>query len=116
MLEMVEVIGDVTVVRATGEYLDAGTSKAFKASFAALASPGGRTVLELDRLQFVDSSGCGAILSCVRQARATGGDLKVSGVSKPVRALFELIRLHRVVDIYNTRDEALDSVEAVAAG
>jgi anti-sigma B factor antagonist len=32
-------------------------------------------------------------------------------VTKPVRALFELVRMHRVFDIYNTREEALKAYQ-----
>ena len=38
-----------------------------------------------------------------------GGDLKLCNVTKPVRALFELIRMHRIFDIVNTREEAVQA-------
>jgi len=64
-------------------------------------------VLDLSRLRFVDSSGLGALLSCLRQLTGRGGDLRLSGMSKPVRALFELVRMHRIFDIYPTKEEAI---------
>jgi len=66
-------------------------------------------ILDLSEVQFVDSSGCGAILGYLRQLNSAGGDLKLCTVSKPVRSLFELVRLHRILDIFNTRDEAAKS-------
>jgi len=33
--------------------------------------------------------------------------LKLCGMSKPVRAVFELVRMHRVFDIVATREEAV---------
>ena len=68
-------------------------------------------VLDLSRLRFVDSSGMGAMLSCLRQLSAKGGDLKLCGMSKQVRGLFELVRMHRIFEIYGTREEAVHAFE-----
>ena len=59
-----------------------------------------KVVFDLRELRFVDSSGLGAILSCLRQLNGKGGELKLCGMTKPVRALFELVRMHKIFDIY----------------
>jgi anti-sigma B factor antagonist len=64
-------------------------------------------VLDLGKVQFVDSSGLGAILSASRQLLETGGDLKICSLTPPVRVLFELVRMHRVFDVLNDREEAV---------
>jgi anti-sigma B factor antagonist len=66
----------------------------------------------MSHLNFVDSSGCGAILSCLRQMTAKGGDLKITGLQNQVRTLFEMIRLHRIIDIHDSRDEAIRSYQS----
>lgn len=66
-----------------------------------------RAVLDMSQLQFVDSSGLGAILSCLRELNKRDGDLSLCGLTKPVRTLFELVRMHRVFEIFNTREEAI---------
>jgi anti-sigma B factor antagonist len=43
---------------------------------------------------------------------AAGGDLKLCQVSRPVRGVFELIRLHRICEIVGTREEALKAFGA----
>jgi anti-sigma B factor antagonist len=35
------------------------------------------------------------------------GQLKLFAMSKPVQALFELVRMHRIFAIYNSRDDAV---------
>lgn len=105
----IEKIGDVAVVVLPGETLDAGNSKEFKNDMGSLLDENKKLVIDMSQMRFVDSSGCGALLSCLRQLNADGGDLKLCSVSKPVRALFELIRMHRIFSIYNTREEALSS-------
>jgi anti-sigma B factor antagonist len=43
---------------------------------------------------------------------AKGGDVKLCGMSKQVRAVFELTRMHRIFDIFGTREEAVDAFKA----
>ena len=106
-----EKIADVTVVVLPGDQLDASNAKDFKRDIAALLEPHGKVVFDLAGLQFIDSSGLGAILSCLRRLNAEGGELKLCGMSKPVRALFELVRMHKIFDIYGTKEDAIRAFE-----
>ncbi|HJY82285.1 MAG TPA: STAS domain-containing protein [Candidatus Binatia bacterium] len=112
-MEMItEKMGDVTVVVLPGEQLDASNAKEFKRDIAPVLEANAKAVFDMSQLRFVDSSGLGAILSCLRQLNAAGGDLKLCGLSKPVRALFELVRMHRIFDIYSTKDEAIRAFQS----
>lgn len=98
---------DISVVSLPGDKLDVGNVKEFRRDISPLLSETPRVVFDMSELQFVDSSGLGAILSCLRQVNAAGGELKLASLTKPVRVLFELVRMHRVFDIFNTTEEAL---------
>jgi len=100
-------LDDVVVVEVPGPSLDASNSKDFKNEVSPILNSEQRVIFDLEHLGFVDSSGLGAILSCLRQLNGAGGDLKLCGMTKPVRALFELVRMHRIFEIYDSRDEAL---------
>ena len=65
-----EQVADVTIVVLPGEQLDAGNAKEFKRDIAAVLEPCRKVVFDLRELRFVDSSGLGAILSCLRQLNA----------------------------------------------
>ena len=99
-------VGDVIVAVVPMNELDASNSADFKRDVAPLLEATTKLVFDLSRLRFVDSSGLGAILSCLRQLTAKNGDLKLCGLSKQVRAAFELVRMHRIFDIYGTKEEA----------
>jgi anti-sigma B factor antagonist len=103
----VDRIGDVTVATVPMEELDASNSAEFKSDIAPLLEATTKLVLDLSRLRFVDSSGLGAFISCLRKLNAKGGDLKLCGMTKQVRAVFELVRMHRILDIHNTKEEAV---------
>ena len=87
--------------------LDAGNADEFKRDIAPVLQAHSKIIFDLTRLRFIDSSGFGAMLSSLRQLSARGGDLKLCGMSKQVRDLFELVRMHRIFDIYKTCDEAV---------
>ena len=89
--------------------LDAGNVKDFRAAIQAVADTHDIVMLDMQRLNFVDSSGLGALISCLRHVRGNHGDMKLCSMSEPVRALFELTRMHRVFNIIETRDEAVRS-------
>jgi anti-sigma B factor antagonist len=63
-------------------------------------------LLDLSDVDFIDSSGLGSLLSCLRTMNAKEGDLRLFGMRKPVQAMFELVRMHRLFAIYDTEDEA----------
>ncbi len=107
-----EQIDGIVVAHLREEVLDAGNAKEFKAKVAALITPGTKLIFDLSSLKFVDSSGLGALLSCLRQLNSSGGALKLCAMVKPVRALFELVRMHRVFEILNTQEEAIRSFKA----
>jgi anti-sigma B factor antagonist len=103
----VEKMGDVAVVEVPVEELDASNTGELRHDIAPVLEANTKMVIDLSRLRFVDSSGLGAILSCLRQLTAKGGDLKLCGMQDQVRAVFELVRMHRIFDIYRTREEAV---------
>ena len=103
----VEQVDGVSVAALDVDELDAGNAPEFKRDIAPALQANTKLVLDLSRLRFVDSSGLGAILSCLRLLSAKNGDLKLCGLSKQVRAAFELVRMHRVFAITATREEAV---------
>ena len=115
MMVTVDRVGDVTIARVLVDELDASNATEFKRDAASLLDGTTKAVFDLSRLRFVDSSGLGAFISCLRKLNAKGGDLKLCGMSKPVRGVFELVRMHRVFDILPTRDEAVRAFEHAPA-
>jgi anti-sigma B factor antagonist len=103
----IESIDQVAVIVVPVEELDAGNVGEFKRDIGPLLEVHTNMVLDLSRLHFVDSSGLGAFISCLRRLNARGGDLKLCGMTNPVRAVFELVRMHRVFDIFPTKEEAV---------
>ena len=102
-----EPMNDIVVVDLLADSLDAGNTREFREAIKPLIDTYPTVVLNLEKVSFLDSSGCGSILSCLRQLNAKGGDLKVCCLQKSVRSVFELVKIHRIIDIIDTREEAL---------
>lgn len=105
----VEKDGEVAVATIAATELDAGNASEFKRDMAPILETNLKVVLDLTRLRFVDSSGLGAFLSCLRKLNEKRGALKLCGMSKQVRAVFELVRMHRIIDMHATRPEAVSA-------
>ncbi len=108
----VDHIDGVAVATVPVDELDASNSNEFKRDIAPVLQANSKLILDLSRLRFVDSSGLGAMLSCLRQLTAKGGDLKLCSMSQQVRSLFELVRMHRIFDIHPTREDAMAAFQA----
>lgn len=104
---IVEEKAGVKVVVVSGDYLDSSNAQEFRHEVQPVLEAGGNVIFDLSRLKFVDSSGIGVLLSCRKQVNTSGRDLKLCGVSKQVRVLFELVRLHHIFEIFNTKEEAI---------
>lgn len=96
-----------SIVTIPGDVLDAYNTKQFKHDMQPLLQAGCKVVLDMGLLRFVDSSGIGALVSCLRQVRAIEGELKLCGLTKPVRAVFELVRMHQLFEIFSTKEDAI---------
>lgn len=98
--------GDLDVLILKGR-LDAAVSKEFKKRLSLLVEEGRvRLVMDLSGVDFIDSSGLGLLVGALRGVTKMGGDIKIASPQNPVRAIFELTRLHRVFGIYNDRTSA----------
>jgi len=76
---------------------------------AALAGePDVRTViLDLGGITFLDSSGLGALIALLKRTTESGGDIKLVGLRKEVRLVFEITRAYKIFDIFDSTEEAL---------
>jgi anti-sigma B factor antagonist len=68
-----------------------------------------KLILNLEGVQFIDSSGFGVFLSVMKVANNNYGNFKICNVSNEVMELFKLLQLHNVFEIYNNLDDCLKS-------
>ncbi len=113
METMVEKIGDVAILTPAGERLEASNAKEFKGNTEPFLVPNSKVVFDMSHVRFVDSTGLGTMVSFLKRLKAEGGDLKLYGLSPSVRKLFELVRVDKIIDIYDTKDETLSAFQEI---
>lgn len=105
-----EINGKIVVVFVKEERLDANNSEELKSELVRVFEAGNRDlIVDLKEVRFIDSSGLGVLVSGFKNASTRQGTIKLSGLQTQVKSMFELTRLHRVFDIFQTVDDALES-------
>ena len=73
------------------------------------STPNTKLVLNLEGIEFIDSTGFGVFLSVMKTANNNYGYFKIANISDDVMELFKLLQLHNVFEIYSSVDEAVRS-------
>ncbi len=71
-------------------------------------------VMDLGGVNFMNSSGLGALISSLTTMRNSGGDLRLARVGGKVQNLFVMTQLVKVFDTYETVERALLSFKSKA--
>ncbi len=96
-----------TVIRVEEERVDAHNSGELKDRILKVIEGGAHSlIVDLEKVEFIDSSGLGALLSGYKNANLRSSAFALAGLTPRVRSMFELTRLHRVFDIYAGLQEA----------
>ncbi|TLU82840.1 MAG: STAS domain-containing protein [Chlorobium sp.] len=101
---------NVGVVTLSGR-IDAGNSNELQNSFMSWVLETSLFVFDCTNLDFIDSSGLGAIVSCLRKALERKGDLKLAGLGSKVAMVFELTKAKKLFSIFPDAGSAVRSFE-----
>jgi anti-sigma B factor antagonist len=105
--------GQTGLVRIKGALL-AGNADGFRQQFDPWFGQAGcrHVVADLSELEVLDSTGLGHLIASLKRVSEKGGDLKLAGLQKRVRLVFEITRTYRVFEIFDTVEEALQAAGA----
>ncbi|WP_368499788.1 STAS domain-containing protein [Herbiconiux sp. A18JL235] len=103
----VETIGDdVAVVKGDGR-LTMVAAPEFRAVVRREIEAGrARVVVDLGAVTFMDSSGLGALVGCLKTARQAGGDLRIAAPNDQVMMILRLSNLDRVFKAHESPEVA----------
>jgi len=80
--------------------LDAASARGFKQEIEAIWSGDIEQVeLDFNKVEFVDSSGIGALLAIYKRLSQKESPVRLVNVAPPVQSVIELLRLHRIFEI-----------------
>ena len=64
-------------------------------------------VVDMTEVEFMDSSGLATLVGVLKWCRINNCELRLAGLTKAVRNIFDICRLESIFQIYNSRAEAL---------
>jgi anti-sigma B factor antagonist len=100
----------ILIVRPLERRIDASLAGEFKNRLGEWITGGRKQiVIDLSAVEFIDSSGLGAIVGSLKQM-GKGGNLVLSDLREAILGLFRLTRMNRVFQIYTTSGEAVDAL------
>jgi anti-sigma B factor antagonist len=103
---------NILVVRVEEKRIDASKAPTFKDEMARCIEAGqNQLVLDLSQVDFIDSSGLGALVSCLKRL-GPRGSLAVAGATGAVSRLFTLTRMDRVFALHPNVDKAVEQLSA----
>lgn len=95
------------VVTVDADRIDAAMAIRFKEAMRSATDDGpDRVILDLSTVDFVDSSGLGAIVAAMKQL-GDGRRLDLAGLTPTVEKVFRLTRMDSVFRLYPSLDDAL---------
>jgi anti-sigma B factor antagonist len=98
--------GDLLVFRLRGS-LDLATSPTVRAALMDAGEKGERNlVVDLTQVEFLDSTGLGALIGAHRRATEHGGTFKLVVNEGPISRLLNITGLIRVFSVFHSLDDA----------
>jgi anti-anti-sigma factor len=105
----------ITVVRPDGQ-IDIGNAGDFKSQLQGLLQRGERrVVVDLARVQYVDSAGLSALMAVVNVFRAADAMVRLCAAQPAVLKIFQLTRLDEYLPLSATIEEAQQELAAPAS-
>ncbi|MEW5876084.1 MAG: anti-sigma factor antagonist [Candidatus Zixiibacteriota bacterium] len=110
-----EVVNDVDIMRVSGR-IDLVTSNTLKDAIRERLHRQRLTlVLNLERVDFINSSGLGALVSILKDVRLVNGRMALCNLAPYVQEIFDITQLSNVFEIFPAEKEAVRMLAAHAA-
>ncbi len=106
--------GRVTIVRLSGDIDEEGMNDVRLALMHCIQDHRCHVVVNLDEVQFVSYMGVGVLVERLRQLRAYGGDMKLTGVNLYTERLFRTVGVTNIFEIFTTEAQAVQSFRTAA--
>ena len=105
----------IAVVDCVGRIVFGEESSELRDRVKALISTDSRIVLNLGETTYIDSGGLGTLVALYTTAQNSGASIKLANLTRRVGDLLQVTKLLTVFDVYETEEEAVQSLRKGAA-
>ncbi|MFL5799313.1 MAG: STAS domain-containing protein [Actinomycetota bacterium] len=99
--------GDSSIVTLVGE-IDVYTAPRLRQALIDLVSQGATDiVVDMERVDFLDSTGLGVLVGGLKRVKSADGDLRLVVTQDRIMKIFDITGLSKVFPIHGSLDEAL---------
>ena len=103
-------VGDITILDMDGRITIGEGSVALRTAIRRLLEEGKKKILlNLAKVNYIDSSGIGELVSSYTAIGKESGQLKLLNLTQKLEDLLTITKLLTVFDVYDSEDEALAS-------
>ncbi len=108
--EIITQDNEVSVLKLQGR-LAGEEVKKFQKTLQGQLKVSNRLVIDCTELEYLDSSGLGALISGLKSAISHGGDVRLSAVPGKVKMMLEITRADKIFKVHQTADDAVKSYQ-----
>jgi anti-sigma B factor antagonist len=102
-------VNGISVLQIKGR-IDVSNAKLLKTKVQELIGHGAvNFLIAMEKVDYIDSSGLGILVACLKAANAVGGTVKISGLKQYPKQVFQTMRLDRVFQLYDESAQALNA-------
>jgi anti-sigma B factor antagonist len=100
-------VNDVSVYEIKGD-IDINSSPDIRDAFEkGTKGKAMKILVNLDSVSYVDSSGLATLVEMLKKTRSYGGKLRISNLASKVKSLFEITKLEKLFEIFDTEEDAI---------
>jgi len=105
----IKTIDDITVIKIRDELNFYNAPELRSAINELIMQKKNSVILNLEKVQYIDSSGVGVLIACMMNLKRSGAGLKIAGPGRYVKKVLLTTNSIQLFDIYESEAEAVNS-------
>jgi anti-sigma B factor antagonist len=101
--------GDVAILSLEGRLDLTSASSLKEASKEVLNGSSKKVILNMDKVDFINSSGLGALVSILKEVRNSQGSMRLTNLAPYVKEIFDITQLTNIFEIFPDEKQAISS-------
>jgi len=102
------ILGDAVILEISG-HLTAEEVPLVRTAFSNAFPKYKNVVFDLKNMESLDSTGLGALVSCLKTSKEKNGVLKLAALGNEPKMVFEITQAYRIFSIYDNVEDAVES-------